>query len=117
MPNTRRNRSRKNRGLASTLYGPVKQGLGGVENVFSALTRTADGFAKVGIRGVNSIGTKITGRIDKAGSNLGSGLFSRKRRGGRRASRKNMRKSRKNMRKSRRNSRKNRRNNRRNNRK
>jgi hypothetical protein len=76
------------------------------EEAVNAVANTAKGVAKLGIRGVNRVGSSVTGHTDAAIK----GVFSRKRRGGRRASRKNMRKSR-------RNSRKNRRNNRRNNRK
>jgi hypothetical protein len=84
------------------------------EEAVNAVANTAKGVAKLGIRGVNRVGSSVTGHTDAAIK----GVFSRKRRGGsRRASRKNRRNSRKNMRKNRRNSRKNRRNNRRNNRK
>ena len=108
MPNTRRNRSRKNRGLATALYSPFHHAFMAGEEAVNAVANTAKGVAKLGIRGVNRVGSSVTGHTDAAIK----GVFSRKRRGGRRASRKNRRNSRKNMRKSRRNSRKNRRNNR-----
>jgi len=105
MPNTRRNRSRKNRGLATALYSPFHHAFMAGEEAVNAVANTAKGVAKLGIRGVNRVGSSVTGHTDAAIK----GVFSRKRRGG---SRRASRKKRRNSRKNRRNSRKKRRNNR-----
>jgi len=81
-------------GLFGKLYGPIHQALGLGENVVSAVTNTTRNVTRRGLRGVNRIGTKATGRANSAIR----GLLSRKRRGGRRGSRKGCRKSRKNSR-------------------
>jgi hypothetical protein len=71
-------------GLFRTLYGPVQQALGLTGNVVSTVTNTTRNVAKRGIRGVDRVGSNITGRANAAIR----GLLSRKnRRSSRRGSR------------------------------
>jgi len=67
--NSRKNRrnSRKNGGgLFGKLYGPFHQVFGATGNVVSTVTNTTRNVAKRGLRGVNRVGQKVTGRANAA---------------------------------------------------
>jgi len=68
--NTRRNRrnTRKNGGggLFGKLYGPIHQALGLGSNVAGAVTNTTRNVLKRGVRGVDRVGLKVTGRANAA---------------------------------------------------
>ena len=92
------------RGLVSRLYRPLHHALVVGEEAVSAVTNTARNVVRTGIRGVDRVGTSLTGHTDAAIRNL----VSRKSRRGRKSSggsRKNRRSTRRNRsnRKSRRN--------------
>ena len=82
--NTRRNRrsSRKNGGggLFGKLYGPIHQALGLGSNVAGAVTNTTRNVIKRGVRGVDRVGLKITGRANSAVRGLLSRRNSRRNR-------------------------------------
>ena len=89
------------RGLVSRLYRPLHHALVVGEEAVSAVTNTARNVVRTGIRGVDRVGTSVTGHADGAIRNL----VSRKSRRGGSRSRKNRRSTRRNRsnRKSRRN--------------
>ena len=84
----RANRSRRNRkggGLFSKLYSPINHLLQATGNTVGVITNTTRNVAKRTVSGVDNIGKSVTGHANMAVRNL----LSRKRKGGRRASRKN----------------------------
>jgi hypothetical protein len=86
--NTRRNRrnTRRNnlmggrRGIFGTLYSPVSHLLGAAGNATGAVTNTTRNVVRRGLGGVNKVGRSVTGHANKAISNFGKGLGSRRRR-------------------------------------
>jgi hypothetical protein len=73
---SRNNRKNGGGGLFERLYNPVHEALGLTENVVGAVTNTTRNVARRGIRGVNYVGRRATGRANAAVS----GLLSRRRR-------------------------------------
>ena len=68
---TRKNRG--NSGFFGRLYGPVNQGLGAVGNVSSELTNTARNIIGRTVKGVRTVGNKVTGRVNNGVGQLVSG--------------------------------------------
>ncbi len=98
MANTRRNR----RGILGTVYSPIHQVFGFGKNGTRAVTRGVQRVLNTGINTVDSVGTAVSSRGNRAIYNLTSGVgkvFTRKsRRGGRRANRKSRRANRRSRR-------------------
>ena len=75
-------RAATKRGLFGYVYNPVDQTLRAAEDVTKVTANTLRNIAKKGISGVRRVGSKVTGRADKAVRGL---LMTKKRRGNRRA--------------------------------
>lgn len=68
------------RGIFGTLYSPVSHLLGAAGNATGAVTNTTRNVVRRGLGGVNKVGRSVTGHANKAISNFGKGLGSRRRR-------------------------------------
>ncbi len=63
---SRRRHTRKGgkRGLFRILYTPIGETIGAANNVTRATTRTAEGIVHTTLRGLNTIGRRVTDRAD-----------------------------------------------------
>jgi hypothetical protein len=80
----RRPASRRNGGIFRRIYSPVSHLLQATGNAVGTVTNTTRNVAKMGLRGVDSIGLSVTGHANAAVRNL----VSRKSRKNRKANRK-----------------------------
>jgi hypothetical protein len=86
--------SRRNGGIFRRIYSPVSHLLQATGNAVGTVTNTTRNVAKMGLRGVDSIGLSVTGHANAAVRNL----VSRKSRKANRKSRKSSKSSRANRR-------------------
>jgi hypothetical protein len=63
---SRRRHTRKGgkRGIFRILYTPIGETIGAANNVTRATTRTAEGIVHTTLRGLNTIGRRVTDRAD-----------------------------------------------------
>lgn len=63
---SRRRHTRKGgkRGLFRTLYTPVEETIGAANNITRATTRTAEGIVHTTLRGLDTIGRRVTNRAN-----------------------------------------------------
>lgn len=93
MPASRRS-GKKSRGLFSRVWSPFHHALSVGEESVGAVTNTAKGVVRQGLRGVNSIGKSLTRHMNGTVRNvLGKSRKTRKNRKGSRKTRRNARKN------------------------
>ena len=101
----RRGSTRRNRknGLFSRLWSPFGHTLMAGEESVGAVTNTAKGVVREGVRGVNKIGKSVTGHFNAAVHDLIKGRKGRRTmKGGKKSTRRNRKNTRRNRRNTRR---------------
>jgi len=61
---SRRHTRKGKRGLFRTIYVPIGETIGVANNVTRATTRTAEGIVHTTLRGLNTIGRRVTNRAN-----------------------------------------------------